>query len=79
MLKCYQINIEVLYLFDVIYSTSMWISDNLCCLCHTYIEKFYRVFHRFGQAKLGNASLVLGSFQFPILPQLPQKINVCSI
>jgi len=35
---------------------------------------FYRAFHRFGQAKFPDGGLVLGSSQFSILPQLPQKI-----
>jgi len=33
----------------------------------------YRAFHGFGQAKFPDGSLVLGSSQFSILPQLPQK------
>ncbi len=32
-----------------------------------------RAFHGFGQAKFPNGGLVLGSSQFSILPQLPQK------
>jgi len=32
-----------------------------------------RAFHRFGQAKLGYSGLVLGSSQFPLLPQQSQK------
>jgi len=33
----------------------------------------YRAFHGFGQAKFADGSSVLGSSQFSILPQLPQK------
>jgi len=33
----------------------------------------YREFHGFGQAKFPNCGWVLGSSQFSILPQLPQK------
>jgi len=32
------------------------------------------MFQRFGQAKFPDGGLVLGLSQFPILPQLPQKI-----
>ncbi len=32
-----------------------------------------RVFHGFGQAKLGLIGLVKGFFKFSLLPQLPQK------
>jgi len=35
----------------------------------------YRAFHQFGQAKLfHDGGSVLGSSQFSILPQLPQKM-----
>jgi len=34
----------------------------------------YRVFHRFGQAKIPDGGSVLGSSQFSILPQLPLKM-----
>jgi len=33
----------------------------------------YRAFHGFGQAKFPNGGSVLGSSQFSIPPQLPQK------
>jgi hypothetical protein len=33
----------------------------------------YNVFHRFGHAKFGYGGLDLGSSQFSILPQMPQK------
>jgi len=33
----------------------------------------YRAFHRFGQAKFPDGGSVLGSSQFSVLPQLPQK------
>jgi len=36
--------------------------------CHSY-----RAFHGFGQAKFSYGDLVLGSSQFSLLPQLPQK------
>ncbi len=36
---------------------------------------FDRVFHGFGQAKFPDGGLVLGSSQFSLLPQLPQKNN----
>ncbi len=38
----------------------------------------YRAFHGFGQAKFPYGSLVLGSSQFSILPQLPPKIMLDS-
>jgi hypothetical protein len=47
----------------LIYLTIYKVSFYLC----------YRVFHGFGQAKLSDGGLILGSSQFPILPQLPQK------
>jgi hypothetical protein len=34
----------------------------------------YRAFHRFGQAKLADGGLILGSSQFLVLPQLPLKM-----
>ncbi len=39
----------------------------------------YREFHGLGQAKFSYGGLVLGSSQFSLLPQLPQKmtLNVC--
>jgi len=36
------------------------------------------VFHRFGKAKFPDGGLVLGSTQFSLLPQLPQKSNTKS-
>jgi len=36
------------------------------------------VFHGFGQAKFLDGGSVLGSRQFPILPQLPSKIMLFS-
>jgi hypothetical protein len=41
------------------------------------LEKYYKAFHRFGQAKFPKGGLVLSSSQFLILPQLPQKMMVC--
>ena len=38
----------------------------------------YRAFHRFGQAKFVYGGPVLGSSQFWLLPQLPQKIMLTS-
>ena len=38
----------------------------------------YRVFHRFGQAKFAYGGPVLGSSQFLLLPQLPQKMMLAS-
>jgi len=35
----------------------------------------YRVFQGFGQAKIPYSGLVLGSSQFSLLPQLPQKTS----
>jgi len=40
----------------------------------TFFCEGYRAFHEFGQAKFPNGGLVLGSSQFSILLQLPQKI-----
>jgi len=37
------------------------------------ISNKYRAFHGFGQAKFPDGGSVLGSSQFSILPQLPQK------
>jgi len=45
----------------LIYLTIYKVSFYLC----------YRAFHGFGQAKLSDGGLILGSSQFPILPQLP--------
>ncbi len=39
---------------------------------------YYRVFHRFGQAKLTYGGSVLGLSQFSIPPQLHQKIMLAS-
>jgi len=39
----------------------------------------YRAFQRFGQAKFPDGGLVLGSSQFPKLPQLPPKVLLDSI
>jgi len=36
------------------------------------------MFNGFGQAKLGYGGLVLGSRQFLLLPQLPQKTPIAS-
>ena len=38
----------------------------------------YRAFRRFGQAKFAYGGPVLGSSQFLLLPQLPQKITLVS-
>jgi len=38
----------------------------------------YRAFHRFGQAKIAHGGLALGSSQFLLLPQLPQKMTIAS-
>ena len=38
----------------------------------------YRAFHRFGQAKFAYGGPVLGSSQFLLLPQLPQKMMLAS-
>jgi len=38
------------------------------------LEVFYRVFHGFGQAKVADGGLILGSIQFTQLPQLPLKM-----
>ncbi len=38
------------------------------------MDLIYRAFHRFGHAKFPNDGSVLGSSQFPTLPQLPPKI-----
>ena len=38
----------------------------------------YRAFHRFGQAKFVYGGPVLGSSQFLLLPQLPQKMRFAS-
>ena len=35
------------------------------------VHHSYRAFHRFGQAKIANGGLVLGSSQFMLLPHLP--------
>ncbi len=35
---------------------------------------FYRVFHRFGQAKFPDGGLIFGSNQFSVLPKLPPKM-----
>ena len=37
-----------------------------------------RVFHRFGQAKIHNGGSALGSSQFLLLSQLPQKTTLAS-
>ena len=37
-----------------------------------YFQKANSVYQGFEQAKIGNGGLVLGSIQFPLLPQLPQ-------
>jgi hypothetical protein len=34
----------------------------------------YRAFHRFGHAKFNYSDLILGSSQYSLLPQLPQKM-----
>jgi hypothetical protein len=39
---------------------------------------FYRAFHEFERAKFPDGGSVLGSNQFLILPQLPQKITLDS-
>ena len=36
--------------------------------------QLYRAFHRFGQGKVANGGLVLGSSGFSILSQLPYKM-----
>jgi len=36
----------------------------------------YRAFHGFGQAKFSYGSLALGSSQFTLLTQLPQKMTL---
>jgi len=38
-----------------------------------WIHVYYGAFHRFGQAKFPDGGSVLGSSQFSVLPQLPQK------
>jgi len=40
----------------------------------TFGKDRYRAFHGFGQAKFPDGGLILGSRQFSILPQLPQKM-----
>jgi len=45
-----------------------------CLFCVTLY--FYRVFHGFGQAKFPHGILVLGSTQFSLVPQLPQKMTL---
>ena len=46
---------------------------------HIYsFKSFYRAFHRFWQAKIAYSGLVLGSCQFLLLPQLPQKMAFTS-
>jgi hypothetical protein len=42
------------------------------------MEKAYRLFHRFGQAKFSDGGSVLGSSQFSVLPQLPAKMMLNS-
>ncbi len=39
---------------------------------------YYRVLHGFGQAKVAYGGLVLSSIPFPLLPQLPPKMNLAS-
>jgi len=41
--------------------------------CNAICSKYYRAFHRFGQAKFPDGGLVLGSSQFSVLPQLTPK------
>jgi hypothetical protein len=38
---------------------------------------WYSVFHQFRQAKFANGGSILGSSQFLLLPQLPQKNEAC--
>jgi hypothetical protein len=38
-----------------------------------FTEKDYRVFHKFGKAKLADGGSILGYSQFTKLPQLPLK------
>ena len=38
----------------------------------------YRVFHRFGQTNFAYGGQVLGSSQFLVLPQLPEKTKLAS-
>ena len=42
------------------------------------IHDDYRAFHQFGQTKFAYGGKVLGSSQFPLLPQLPQKMTLAS-
>ena len=42
------------------------------------VHVIYRAFHRFGQAKICNGGLALGSSEFLLLPQLPQKMTLAS-
>jgi len=47
------------------------------CVCMREREReMYIAFHRFGQAKFAYGSLILGSSQFLLLPQLPQKMTI---
>ena len=39
---------------------------------------YYSAYHGFGQAKIPNGGLILGSSQFSLLPQLPQKMMLTS-
>ena len=42
----------------------------------TSVLTYYRAFNRFVQAKFAYGGLVLGSSQFTLLPQLPQKMTL---
>jgi len=42
------------------------------------LQKLYRTFHGFGQAKFPNGGSALGLNQFSILPQLNQKMMLAS-
>ena len=80
----YRVKIEC----DIVLLTPMVVRPKMAVVFVTYIRtsdtlpklkdgplccEFYRAFHRFGQAKIAHSGLVLGSSQFLLLPQLPQK------
>jgi hypothetical protein len=57
----------------------------ICALLNLEVKKstqkspcFYRVFHRFTQAKFDNGGLILSSSQFLLLSKLPQKMKLAS-
>jgi hypothetical protein len=59
-----------IYLRFEVFKEFLWMAN---CLQLNHCEGFYKAFHRFGQSKFPDGGLVLGSSQFLILPQLPQK------